>query len=279
MEDVKIPNSSGDNDDNEDIIMSKEVDANDNTKDETSNTDEISDEPIDEVTNIEEKTDKKPKFSLNKILWLEIVLAVLIVIFLIWFFFIKSDNSEVVTNNQDIQAISSFEECVTAGHPVLETYPEQCVVPNGGTFTRTLTAEEQASLDAANEPKEEPVEEEKTPDFGKITLLSIMNGDLQDYAADVTEETDVVVITMRVENTSKEKRGYELYTFSAENSDGEILEPLEVGNDNGLFSSFMLSSGGKKEVTLIFQSDTFLKNLFWDPSEDYEKDYQVFPVN
>ncbi len=32
--------------------------------------------------------------------------------------------------------ISNFEECVTAGYPIQETYPERCAVPGGQTFTK-----------------------------------------------------------------------------------------------------------------------------------------------
>lgn len=38
--------------------------------------------------------------------------------------------------------ISSFEECAEAGYPILESYPEQCVTPDGRTFTRDLSASE-----------------------------------------------------------------------------------------------------------------------------------------
>jgi hypothetical protein len=34
---------------------------------------------------------------------------------------------------------SSFDECAAAGYPIMESYPEQCAVPGGGTFTRTLS--------------------------------------------------------------------------------------------------------------------------------------------
>lgn len=34
--------------------------------------------------------------------------------------------------------ISSFEECVAAGYPIMESYPEQCMTPDGRTFTRRL---------------------------------------------------------------------------------------------------------------------------------------------
>ncbi|MDD1678029.1 MAG: hypothetical protein LUO93_02435 [Methanomicrobiales archaeon] len=35
--------------------------------------------------------------------------------------------------------ISSFEQCVNAGYPVMESYPRQCRVPNGQTFTENLS--------------------------------------------------------------------------------------------------------------------------------------------
>lgn len=34
--------------------------------------------------------------------------------------------------------ITSFDECVTAGYPVLESYPEQCKTKDGQTFTKDL---------------------------------------------------------------------------------------------------------------------------------------------
>ncbi|MDO8509136.1 MAG: hypothetical protein Q7S27_05635 [Nanoarchaeota archaeon] len=38
--------------------------------------------------------------------------------------------------------INSFEECVFAGYPVLETYPEQCKTPDGKTFVRIISLED-----------------------------------------------------------------------------------------------------------------------------------------
>lgn len=32
--------------------------------------------------------------------------------------------------------IDSFEDCVAAGYPVMESYPEQCAVPGGQSFTK-----------------------------------------------------------------------------------------------------------------------------------------------
>lgn len=33
------------------------------------------------------------------------------------------------------QEINSFEECVAAGNPIMESYPPQCAVPGGRSFT------------------------------------------------------------------------------------------------------------------------------------------------
>lgn len=46
-----------------------------------------------------------------------------------------------VKNNSvaPIQDISTFEECAAAGYPIMESYPERCSVPGGGTFTRVTT--------------------------------------------------------------------------------------------------------------------------------------------
>lgn len=36
------------------------------------------------------------------------------------------------------KTIDSFEECVAAGYPILETYPEQCKTPDGKSFTKKV---------------------------------------------------------------------------------------------------------------------------------------------
>jgi len=41
-------------------------------------------------------------------------------------------------DDKNKEAINSFEECVEAGYPVLESYPEQCQVPDGPSFARQI---------------------------------------------------------------------------------------------------------------------------------------------
>jgi hypothetical protein len=44
--------------------------------------------------------------------------------------------------------INSYKECVAAGYPILDSYPEQCRTPGGRNFTNTArTAEQSVSLE------------------------------------------------------------------------------------------------------------------------------------
>lgn len=53
----------------------------------------------------------------------------------------------ILSQSDNRQAnISNYEQCVAAGNPILESYPEQCVTPDGRSFTRELTLEEQENL-------------------------------------------------------------------------------------------------------------------------------------
>lgn len=37
--------------------------------------------------------------------------------------------------------VSSFDECAAAGYPILEKYPEECLTPDGRSFTRVTPVE------------------------------------------------------------------------------------------------------------------------------------------
>jgi eight-cysteine-cluster-containing protein len=41
-------------------------------------------------------------------------------------------------NRDNLEDINSFEECIEAGYPVMESYPEQCAVPGGQTFVKEV---------------------------------------------------------------------------------------------------------------------------------------------
>jgi hypothetical protein len=40
--------------------------------------------------------------------------------------------------SRSVAIILSFEDCVAAGNPVMESYPEQCRTPDGQTFVRDI---------------------------------------------------------------------------------------------------------------------------------------------
>lgn len=35
-------------------------------------------------------------------------------------------------------SVSNFDECVAAGNPIIETYPEQCITKDGTSYTRAI---------------------------------------------------------------------------------------------------------------------------------------------
>jgi len=51
-----------------------------------------------------------------------------------------------IYEQQKVAAISSFEECKKAGYQISESYPAQCAIPNGKSFTQKLTPEEQVRI-------------------------------------------------------------------------------------------------------------------------------------
>lgn len=58
------------------------------------------------------------------------------IILLILGIYLYSKNNFVQIPPNDI---STFEECASAGYPIMESYPERCKVPGGETFTRVTT--------------------------------------------------------------------------------------------------------------------------------------------
>jgi hypothetical protein len=42
----------------------------------------------------------------------------------------------------NVESINSFEECQDAGFPIAESFPEQCILPDGRSFTRELRDDE-----------------------------------------------------------------------------------------------------------------------------------------
>lgn len=49
------------------------------------------------------------------------------------------DGSSCVVSEAEPSQVTSFEECVAAGYPVMESYPLQCMTPDGETFMQEIT--------------------------------------------------------------------------------------------------------------------------------------------
>jgi len=50
-----------------------------------------------------------------------------------------------------VEQINSFEECAQAGYPILESYPEQCRTPDGKSFTRLITNQQNLQQETIEE--------------------------------------------------------------------------------------------------------------------------------
>ncbi len=69
-----------------------------------------------------------------------------------WFLF-RGDKPAENNSTRIVPAINSYDECVAAGYPIMESFPEQCGVPGGQTFvnTKAVTAEETSEIEESEE--------------------------------------------------------------------------------------------------------------------------------
>lgn len=51
-----------------------------------------------------------------------------------------------LNQERETKTITNYEECVAAGYPIMESYPERCAVPGGETFTRIIKDQLQEEL-------------------------------------------------------------------------------------------------------------------------------------
>ncbi len=64
------------------------------------------------------------------------------------------------------QEINSFEDCIAAGYPRLESYPEQCKTPDGRTFVQEVGTQL-----TEKEWKTDGVTLKKIPDTGELACF------------------------------------------------------------------------------------------------------------
>src|SRR3989344_2601372 len=79
--------------------------------------------------------------NMQKVLLLAvgIIVVILALALVIWGISALSDNPEEGELQNDGFGIASFEECVAAGYPVMESYPSQCRTPDGTLFVEDGT--------------------------------------------------------------------------------------------------------------------------------------------
>lgn len=78
-----------------------------------------------------------------------IVLIIVIILGLLAVFFIITNKEKLVPGE-----VNNFEECVSAGYPVMESYPRQCRTPSGELFTEEIGNElEKTDLIIVDNPR------------------------------------------------------------------------------------------------------------------------------
>lgn len=53
--------------------------------------------------------------------------------------------------NSKIQSITNFDECVQAGYPIMESYPEQCRTPDGKAYTKQVSPQSDLQSETVDE--------------------------------------------------------------------------------------------------------------------------------
>ncbi len=75
------------------------------------------------------------------------ILGILAILFASWFIFTSRNmTSQDVPTATTTPSVLSFEDCVDAGYPVMESYPRQCRTPDGRTYAEEPTDEDRAAM-------------------------------------------------------------------------------------------------------------------------------------
>ena len=139
------------------------------------------------------------------------------------YFLSKSDDNAAT----EPQVITNFEECEAAGYPIGESFPRQCFVPDGDSFTEDI---------------DEPV---ATSEFASEKGVEIK---IDDFATGQTVESPLVLTGQVPGNWSFEAS----FGVRLETADGQVLAevPAQIVGD------WMTEELVPFEVTLTFQAPT-----------------------
>jgi len=105
--------------------------------------------------------------------------------------YLAANANDTKTKNQNtIPLIQSFADCIAAGNPVLESFPEQCRTADGQLFTNTVTGV------AVGEPVGEVTEPTRTPnDTERAAAMEAVRAQTaKDFGIPV-EQVDVLAVT------------------------------------------------------------------------------------
>lgn len=145
----------------------------------------------------------------------------------------------VTSGDDDTAQITNYEECVAAGYPIMESYPEQCAVPDGPSFTRVITDEEQAALT-------QPAENVVAPENYEETTLSAVGA-----------YTGTAIATRSYTNAMFQ---HEVIAQLGDPAEGKFYEGWLVTPDlSSVISTGKLVKEAEGEYSLSFTADTDLR--------------------
>lgn len=84
----------------------------------------------------------------------------------------------IPTTSDPIQNISNFDDCVAAGFPIQESYPEQCRTDDGRNFTNTRSQQPAADTDGA---PPEIIPEEASVQTDTAAIAAVITRAAQDF--------------------------------------------------------------------------------------------------
>ncbi len=158
-----------------------------------------------------------------------------------------------VTN--EAENIKSYEECVEAGYPVMESYPEQCAVPGGESFVRDI-------IDDVEEPEPEP--EPQSPDNQQAPTTPVKPVVVkEDIDRFVWYEADDTLGYYAAVELLSEQIGTCTISFTIANI--EVTKSAEVVNS--------------KTCETIFQKDLFPGDYFYTLSASFTSTDGLYVAN
>ena len=117
--------------------------------------------------------------------------------------------------------INSYEECVEAGYPIMESYPEQCAVPGGKTFTREVNWEngiediDRNPDGSINDPRDSDSTRESADHYGTSTFASCQansdcgtGGCSSEFCSSSDDARDIISVCILPSGSSPASAGY-----------------------------------------------------------------------